>query len=51
MVRFKILLAALLSISVLSVAQRQSYKVLENHSYYPTTNTDPYIRERCRLDV
>ena len=51
MTRFNFLLAGLLSISMFSVAQPRAYTHLENQSYYPSTNTDPYIRERCRLDV
>jgi hypothetical protein len=51
MIRFNFLLAGLLSFSMLSMTQGQAYKLLENLAYYPSTNTDPYVRERCRLDV
>ena len=32
-------------------AQSTRYATLENKAYYPATVTDPYIRDRCRMDV
>lgn len=51
MIRLNFLITVLLSVSMFSVAQNQAYKLLDNLAYYPSANTDPYIRERCRLDV
>ena len=34
-----------------SYAQDVAYQLLENLSYYDSTETDPYIRERCKLDL
>lgn len=41
----------LLLISVLSLSARSSYKTEKDISYISSAETDPYRRERCKLDI
>jgi len=41
----------LIAFAIFANAQETTYKTLENQNYYPESNMDEYISERCILDV
>lgn len=45
------LIAGMLLLTTGFSAQNPAYKTIENQAYYPATTTDPYVRERCRMDI
>lgn len=47
----RILILFFFVISMMVQAQAQEYHTQFDVAYYPATETDPYIQERCQLDV